>query len=208
MNNPNNLNNQNNNYDNATNNKKNESFYDLKNINTNSNDNKNNGNYLIDITNEELNLLKDEKYHQNSDFVSILKEYADIFYSEETERNRIPNIYLSKFQKVEEKKGNIPNYYYFYLLYKKKIKVLKGLFDELFPYILNKCPEINTNNILIKLNNEFVNTIKDSKDLISAIHNHIEEFNNNKKNANNPNENKINLFFGIRRTQKNNFVSS
>ena len=192
MNNPNNPNNQNNNYDNATNNKKNESFYDLKNINTNSNDNKNNGNYLIDITNEELNLLKDEKYHQNSDFVSILKEYADIFYSEETERNRIPNIYLSKFQKVEEKKGNIPNYYYFYLLYKKKIKVLKGLFDELFPYILNKCPEINTKNILIKLNNEFVNTIKDSKDLISAMHNHIEEFNNNKKNANNPNENKNN----------------
>jgi hypothetical protein len=75
---------------------------------------------LIDITNEELNLLKDEKYHQNSEFVSMLKEYGDIFSSEENDRKRIPNIYLNKIQAVEEKRENIPNYYYFYLLYKKR----------------------------------------------------------------------------------------
>ena len=162
---------------------KREAFSDLK------NDSKkiNNGNYIIDITNEELNLLKDEKYDRNYDFINFLKEFSDIFNNEERdEENKIINIYLNKLKEVENKKGNIPKYYYFHLLQNKKMKILKTILDEVFPYILNKCPEINKNNILIKLNNEFLNSIKVTKDLIATLHMHIEAY-NNKKDAINSN---------------------
>ena len=74
---------------NRENNIKRETFSDLK------NDTKtiNNGNYIIDITNEELNLLKDEKYDRNYDFINFLKEFSDIFNNEEKdEENKIINI--------------------------------------------------------------------------------------------------------------------
>ena len=180
-----------------------ESLNEVKSMNTspNSNENKSNSKFLIDITNDELKLLKDNKYNPNSDFVNILREYSSIINdNEKNEENKISNLYLNKLKKAEDKKVNISNYYYFYLLIKKKMKILKKIFDEIFPYILNKCPEINKNNILIRLNNELYNTIKDSKDLISTIHSHIESYNNNNKNSNlndsnknNKNENDNNL---------------
>ena len=162
---------------------KRETFSDLK----NDSNKINNGNYIIDITKEELNLLKDEKYDRNYDFINFLKEFCDIFNNEEKdEENKIINIYLNKVKEVENKKDNIPNYYYFHLLQNKKMKILKTILDEFFPYILNKCPEINKNNILIKLNNEFLNSIKVTKDLIATLHMHIEAY-NNKKDAINSN---------------------
>ena len=143
--------------------------------------NKNNDNFMIDITNDELNLLKDEKYDMNYNFINFLKEFCDIFNNEEKdEDNKIINIYLNKVKEVEKKRSNIPNYYYCHLLQNKKMKILKTILDEIFPYILNKCPEINKNNILIKLNNEFLNTIKVTKDLIATLHMHIEAYNNKK----------------------------
>ena len=186
------LNNQNNNIQN-NNIKNNVPFYDLKNINTNSSNNKINENFLIDITNEELKLLKDNKYSNYSEFVTVLREYSDIYNNDiKNEENKIFNKYLNELKKVEDKKVNIPNYYYFYLLYRKKKKTLKNIFDEIFPYILNKCPEINRNNILIRLNNELTNTIKDVKDLMDAMHSHIESYNNKNINSNNFNKNNDN----------------
>ena len=177
-----------NNPQNTEKNVKRESYYDMNNNNTN--DKKNIANFNIDITNEELNLLKDEKYDKNYDFISFLKEFCDIFNSEEKdEENKIINIYLKKIKEVENKKNNLPNYYYLHLLQKKKMKILKTILDEIFPYILNKCPEINKNNILIKLNNEFLNSIKVTKDLIATLHMHIEAYNNKKEVNNNTNSN-------------------
>ena len=160
-----------------------------------SNDNQNKSNFLIDITNEELNLLKDEKYDANSDFSNLLKEFCEIFNNiGKDEENNILNTYLNKIKEIENKKGMIPNYYYLFSLHNKKMKILKNIFDEIFPYILNKCPEINKNNILIKLNNELFNSIKVSKELMSTLHLHIEEFNskNDSKDINaNNNSNEI-----------------
>ena len=175
-----------------------ESYYESKNVNDENasgsiNDGNNNNNYLIDITNEELQLFKDEKYDINSNFMTFIKDFSNIFNNEEKdEENKILNIYLNKINEIEKKKGNIPNYYYFYLLHNKKIKMLKNMLDELFPYILNKCPEINKNNILIKLNNELMNALKASKEFIGTLHTHIESF-NNKKNENTNNNNNSNL---------------
>ena len=171
-------------------------------------------NYLIDITNEELNIMKDQKYDINSEFLSILKGFGEIFNNQENEEeNKIENDYINKMKEIENKKGNIPNYYYFFLLYKKKMKTLKKLFDEIFPYILNKLPELNKNKILIKLYNELFNSIKDSKELISTLHNHVESYNNKNKDkntkenkySNNDNENIENLNKII--TEKNNEIS-
>ena len=187
-----------------------ESVNNLKKENESKNKNKN-GNFLIDITNEELNILKEEKNDVNYDFISFLKDFCDIFNSEEKdEENKIVNIYLNKIKEIENKKNNIPNYYYFFLLLKKKMKILKNIFDEIFPYILNKCPEINKNNILIKLNNELLNSIKLSKELMATLHLHIESYNKtessnlneyNKKNINDSDVNEI-----IK--EKNNIISS
>ena len=52
---------------------------------------------MIDITNEELKYLKDEKYDINSDFISFLKEFNDIFNNDEIdEENKIYNIHKEK----------------------------------------------------------------------------------------------------------------
>ena len=181
------------NSNNAEENKK-EHFNKIKKENEINNKNNNkNKNFLIDITNEELNILKEDKSDINSDFISFLKDFCDIINNEEKdEENKIINIYINKIKEIENKKSNIPNYYYFYLLLKKKMKIIKNIFDEIFPYILNKCPEINKNNILIKLNNELVNSIKLSKELMSTLHLHIESYNKTESNNLNENINKIN----------------
>ena len=180
-------------------NKKRESEYDLENMDDdNDNDNNSNynsekDNYLIDITKEELITLKDDKYNTNSDFISIIKDFSRIFNNNE---NNLENIYLNDLKEIENKKKNIPNYYYFHLLHKKKMKIFKKLFDDIFPYIINKLPELNKNNILIKIYNEVLNSIRISKDFISALHKHIDSFNKkktdktSKENNNNNNNNK------------------
>ena len=161
-----------------------EDMNDSNNNNNSSKDNNNNkkNNYLIDITNEELNMLKDDKYNTNSDFISIIKDFGGFFNKQEkNNENKMENIYINKLKEVEKKKIKIPNYYYFHLLHNKKMKTLKQLFDEIYPYIINKVPELNKNNILIKIYNELFNSIKISKQLISTLHKHIESFNNKKK---------------------------
>ena len=45
------------------------------------------------------------------------------------------------------------------------------MLSEILPYILNKCPELNKNNNLVKLYNELFNAIKDSKELINYYKN-------------------------------------
>ena len=72
--------------------------------------------FSIDITNEELNLLNEEK----NKFPSFLNEFNDIFYKNKNNKKDIINKYSTKIQEIENIKGNIPNYYYFFLLLKKK----------------------------------------------------------------------------------------
>lgn len=166
--------------------KEKESIFDLNNINSNNSDN-----FLIDISNEELNLLRIEKYNKNSEFISFMKDFCEMINNEDYESsdgNRIQNNYLSKIKSINDKKGEIPNYYYFFLLQKKKIKMIQNMFSEILPYILNKCPELNKNNNLVKLTNELFNTIKDTKELINYLHSHIEEYNEKKGNENNTND--------------------
>ena len=50
------------------------------------------------------------------------------------------------------------------------------MYNELISYICEKNPELNKNNILKNLNEELFNTIKESKDMISYLHNHIESY--------------------------------
>ena len=117
---------------------------------------------------------------------------------ENSDGQRLQNNYNDKLNSIEDKKSDIPNYYYFYLLYKKKIKIIQNMYSEMMPYIINKCPELNKNNVLVRLNNELFNTIKDAKELISALHPHIELYNENKnnkdknENKNDNNENNLN----------------
>ena len=169
--------------------KERESFFDLNN-NNNKNNNEKNENYLIDLTNEELDLLKEEKYNEKSDFFSFMKEFCDLLNNndENSDGLRLQNSYLNKLKSIEEKKSYIPNYYYFYLLFKKKIKVLQNMFSEILSYLINKCPEINKNNFLERLNNELFNTVKDSKELISLLHTHIVGYIEKKNKDNNLNE--------------------
>ena len=141
--------------------------------------------FMIDITNEELNLLNEEK----NIFPVFLQEFNKLF--QNSEENNLINIYNNKIQEIENKRGNIPNYYYFYLILKKKISILKNLFDEIFPFILNNCPELNKNDIFIKLYTEILNIITSSKQLLLSLHKHIESF-NNKSNIENISENNYN----------------
>ena len=141
--------------------------------------------FMIDITNEELNLLNEEK----NIFPVFLQEFNKLF--QNSEENSLINIYNNKIQEIENKRGNIPNYYYFYLILKKKISILKNLFDEIFPFILNNCPELNQNDIFIKLYTEILNIITSSKQLLLSLHKHIESF-NNKCNIENISENNYN----------------
>ena len=165
--------------------KENESIFDLNNINSNnSNISDKSDSFLIDISNEELNLLRVEKYKNNLEFISFMKDFCEMLNFEDYENsdgNRIQNNYLSKINSINGKKGKIPNYYYFFLLQKKKIKMIENMLSEILPYILNKCPELNKNNNLVKLYNELFNAIKDSKELINYLHSHIEEYNEKKR---------------------------
>ena len=141
--------------------------------------------FMIDITNEELNLLNEDR----NNFPIFLQEFNELF--PKNEENGLINLYNSKIQDIENKKGNIPNYYYFYLIIKKKISILKNLFDEMFPFILNNCPELNKNDIFIKLYTEIIKVITSSKQLMLSLHKHIESY-NNKSSIDNQNETNYN----------------
>ena len=153
-------------------------------------DNEKNINFLIDITNEELKSLKEEKYGQNSVFFKFIKDFFNLMNNDEesSDSHRILNNYLEKLNSIEEKKLEIPNYYYFYLLFKKKMKIIQNMYKEILPYIVNKCPELNKNNVLFRLNNELFNSIKDIKDFINFLHAHIESFNEKKDTESNVNQ--------------------
>ena len=141
--------------------------------------------FMIDITNEELNLLNEDR----NNFPIFLQEFNELF--PKNEENGLINIYNNKIQDIENKRGNIPNYYYFYLIIKKKISILKNLFDEMFPFILNNCPELNKNDIFIKLYTEILKVITSSKQLMLSLHKHIESY-NNKSSIDNQNETNYN----------------
>ena len=158
------------------------------NIDLNDNSlNEKNKTFVIDITNEELNSLKDNKYNENSDFVTFMKEFCDLLNNNEanSDGERLQNNFIEKLKSIEAKKVGIPNYYYFYLLYKKKLKIIKNMINEVVPYIINKCPELN---ILERLINQLFSTMKDSKELFTALHSHIEGFKEKKNNYNKINE--------------------
>ena len=162
--------------------KERESFYDYNNSNIEKN-----CNFLIDITNDELNSLKDKKYNENSNFVPLIKDFYEIINENKEPKidvDKIKSNYLEKLKSIENKKNDVSNYYYFYSLNKKKMKIIYNMYNELTEYIIQKNPELNKNNILTNLNEELINTIKDSKRLISSLHKHIESYtyNSEKKN--------------------------
>ena len=161
----------------------------------------------IDITSEELNILKAEKYCEKSKFYSIMKELCDLCNNNEenSDGEKLQKKYIDKIKIIEEKKSRIPKYYYFYLLYKKKIKLLEKIYKEIYSFIINKCPELNKENILERLNIELFSTIKDSKELISFLHTHIEYFfkNNNKEKTFGSNKEKDNYFNEIIKQKDN-----
>ena len=142
--------------------------------------------FKIDITNEELNLLNEGK----NKFPLFLQEFNELF--PKKEEITIINKYNNKIKDIENKKGTIPNYYLFYLIIKKKASILKNLFDEMFPFILNNCPELNKNDIFLKLYTEVLNIIFSSKQLMLSLHNHIEQF-NIKNSIDNQEENNYNI---------------
>ena len=156
--------------------------------------------YIIDITNEELNLLNEE----NNKFPTFLQEFSELFTQDED--NTLLDNYNKKINDIENKKKAIPNYYYFYLILKKKFSILKNLFDEIFPFILNNCPELNKNDIFIKLYTEVLNIISSSKQLMLTLHKHIEIF-NNKKTIDNQNEKNYNIELNKLITEKNETIS-
>ena len=157
--------------------KERESFYEYNNSNLDKNNN-----CLIDITTEELNLIKGKKYNENSKFISLIKDFYSLINKEKEQKiddEKIKNNYLKKIKTIEEKKNDVTNYYYLYLLNKKKIKVIQNMISDLILYIIGKNPEFDKNNILKNLNEELFNTIKDYKDMIFNLHNHIESFSYN-----------------------------
>ena len=160
-----------------------ESIFDLNNY-------EKNGNKIIDITDEELDSLKEDRYSENSDFIPLMKEFCFLLNNNEenSDGERLQNTYFEKIKAIEEKRSEMPKYYYFYLLYKKKMKIIQNMFNELVPFILEKCPDLNNNNILERLFTELFDTVKDSKELISNLHSHIDEYNPNKNNENEIND--------------------
>ena len=180
--------------------KERESFYEYNNSHLDKN-----GNFIIDITNEELNTLKGKKYNEDSSFTPLIKDFYEIINIDKEPNidvDKLQKNYINKLKSIEDKKTDIPNYYYFYQLNKKKMKILYSMYTELTSYIIEKNPELNKNNVLKNLNEEFFNTMKESKDLISNLHNHIDSYtyNSEKKNEiqnlnikeNNNNNNNIN----------------
>ena len=156
--------------------------------------------FMIDITNEELNLLNEEK----NKFPIFLQEFNEIF-SQGIDNTLLDN-YNNKINEIENKRKTIPNYYYFYLIIKKKFSILKNVFDGIFPFILNNCPELNKNDIFIKLYTEVLNIISSSKQLMLTLHKHIELF-NNKKTIENQNETNYNIELNKLITEKNETIS-
>ena len=147
----------------------------------------NKGNFVIDVTKEELNLLKGEKYDEKSNFTLLTKEFYDLITNQEETSDdglTIQNNYINKLKKIEEKKKDLPNYYYFFLLYKKKIKMIQNMYKEVFPYIINKCPELNKDNIISRLNNELFSSIKDIQQLMNLLHSHVDGITENLINYN------------------------
>ena len=59
------------------------------------------------------------------------------------------------------------------------------MYKEIVPYIINRCPELNKDNIFLRLNNELFNTIKDCKELINLLHLHIDGYAEKKSDQNN-----------------------
>ena len=173
--------------------KERESFYDYNNSNLEKN-----CNFFIDITTDELNLLKGKKYNENSNIVPLIKNFYELI-NENKEPNididKIKSDYLEKLKSIENKKSDVSNYYYFYSLNKKKMKLIYNMYNELMKYIIQKNPELNKNNILKNLNDELFNTIKDTKNLISNLHKHIESYtyNSEKKNQSHLSNNKENI---------------
>ena len=173
--------------------KERESFYDYNNSNLEKN-----CNFFIDITTDELNLLKGKKYNENSNIVPLIKNFYELI-NESKEPNididKIKSDYLEKLKSIENKKSDVSNYYYFYSLNKKKMKLIYNMYNELMKYIIQKNPELNKNNILNNLNDELFNTIKDTKNLISNLHKHIESYtyNSEKKNQSHLSNNKENI---------------
>ena len=173
--------------------KERESFYDYNNSNLEKN-----CNFFIDITTDELNLLKGKKYNENSNIVPLIKNFYELI-NESKEPNididKIKSDYLEKLKSIENKKSDVSNYYYFYSLNKKKMKLIYNMYNELMKYIIQKNPELNKNNILKNLNDELFNTIKDTKNLISNLHKHIESYtyNSEKKNQSHLSNNKENI---------------
>ena len=173
--------------------KERDSFYDYNNSNLEKN-----CNFFIDITTDELNLLKAKKYNENSNIVPLIKNFYELI-NESKEPNididKIKSDYLEKLKSIENKKSDVSNYYYFYSLNKKKMKLIYNMYNELMKYIIQKNPELNKNNILKNLNDELFNTIKDTKNLISNLHKHIESYtyNSEKKNQSHLSNNKENI---------------
>ena len=173
--------------------KERESFYDYNNSNLEKN-----CNFFIDITTDELNLLKAKKYNENSNIVPLIKNFYELI-NESKEPNididKIKSDYLERLKSIENKKSDVSNYYYFYSLNKKKMKLIYNMYNELMKYIIQKNPELNKNNILKNLNDELFNTIKDTKNLISNLHKHIESYtyNSEKKNQSHLSNNKENI---------------
>ena len=106
-----------------------------------------------------------------------MKEFFEYFNNEDDNKNKIIEDYINKNKELENKKGTIPNYYYFFSLRNKKMKILQKLSDELSPYLRDKYPEINKNNILIKYIDELLNLINVFKKLIETLNMHIESYN-------------------------------
>ena len=172
--------------------KERESFYEINKSHLDKNEN-----FLIDITSEELNSIKEKKYDENSKFIPLIKDFYEIINSgkeEKIDEEKIKNNYLDKLKSIEDKRNDVPNYYYFYLLNKKKMKIIQNMYNELISYIIEKNPELNQNNVLRNINTELFNTIKDSKNMISYLHNHIESYSENseKKKETTPLNNKEN----------------
>jgi len=187
--------------------KERESFYDYNNSNLEKN-----SNYFIDITADELNLLKEKKYNENSNIIPLIKDFYELINDNKKRNNididKIKSNYLEKLASIENKKSDVSNYYYFYSLNKKKMKLIYNMYNELTNYIIQKNPELNKNNILKNLNDELFNTIKDSKNLISNLHKHIESYtyNSEKKNQSHLSNNKENINININNNSNINYA--
>ena len=187
--------------------KERESFYDYNNSNLEKN-----CNFFIDITADELNLLKEKKYNENSNIIPLIKDFYELINDNKKRNNididKIKSNYLEKLASIENKKSDVSNYYYFYSLNKKKMKLIYNMYNELTNYIIQKNPELNKNNILKNLNDELFNTIKDAKNLISNLHKHIESYtyNSEKKNQSHLSNNKENINININNNSNINYA--